>query len=231
MSCQGRWWSHWPWRCSRNVWMLCWGTWFSEKYWWWVDGRTGWSCGSFPTFVILWFYVNGTILLCEYCLSESSYMSIDRRATAKVMPPMLWCWPARSEVDIGGMLVEAEHPHQYPITLCGCATVGSRGTIWQNGVWHGSAWGAKVCQWVPPCSKNGIHWHSWMLAVHWWRLNSGCEHSEAEWYILAVATVTVVTFAGADVYKYGMQVPVHHWWSCKANAELTVVVMLKNSVL
>ena len=50
------WWSHWPWRCSRNVWMLCWGTWFSENYWWWVDGWTGWSCGSLPTLVILWFY-------------------------------------------------------------------------------------------------------------------------------------------------------------------------------
>jgi len=56
MGCLGRWWSHRPWRCSRNVWTLCWGTWFSEKYWWWVDGWTGWSCGSFPTLVILWFY-------------------------------------------------------------------------------------------------------------------------------------------------------------------------------
>ena len=56
MGCPGRWWSHWPWRCSRNVWMLCWGTWFSENHWWWVNGRTGWSCGSFPTFVILWSY-------------------------------------------------------------------------------------------------------------------------------------------------------------------------------
>jgi len=50
-----RWWSHCPWRCSRNVWTLCWGTWFNENYWWWVDGWTGWSRGSFPTLVILWF--------------------------------------------------------------------------------------------------------------------------------------------------------------------------------
>jgi len=55
-SCPGRWWSHQPWRCSRNVWTWCWGTWFRENYWWWVDGWTGWSCGSFPTLVILWFY-------------------------------------------------------------------------------------------------------------------------------------------------------------------------------
>ena len=29
MGCPERWWSHRPWRCSKNVWMLCWGTWFS----------------------------------------------------------------------------------------------------------------------------------------------------------------------------------------------------------
>jgi len=54
MGCPERWWSHWPWRCSRIVWTLCWGTWFSENYWWWVDGWTGWSRGSFPALVILW---------------------------------------------------------------------------------------------------------------------------------------------------------------------------------
>jgi len=57
MGCSERWWSHRPWRCSKNVWMLCWGTWFSENHWWWVNDWTGWSCGSFPTLVILWFYV------------------------------------------------------------------------------------------------------------------------------------------------------------------------------
>ena len=56
MSCPERWWSQWPWRCSRNVWMLCWRTWFSENHWWKVNGWTGWSCGSFPTLPILWFY-------------------------------------------------------------------------------------------------------------------------------------------------------------------------------
>jgi len=56
MGCPERWWSHQPWRCSRNVWPLCWGTRFSENCCWWVDGWTGQSCGSFPTLVILWFY-------------------------------------------------------------------------------------------------------------------------------------------------------------------------------
>ena len=36
--------------------MLCWGTWFSENHWWRANGWTGWSCGSFPTLAILWFY-------------------------------------------------------------------------------------------------------------------------------------------------------------------------------
>ena len=40
MGCSERWWSHRPWRCSRNVWMLCWETWFSENHWWWVNGWT-----------------------------------------------------------------------------------------------------------------------------------------------------------------------------------------------
>ena len=51
-----RWWSHRAWWCSKSVWMLCWGTWFSENHWWRVDGWTGWSCGSFPTLAIPWFY-------------------------------------------------------------------------------------------------------------------------------------------------------------------------------
>jgi len=56
MGCPERLWSHQPWRCSRNVWTLCRGTWFSENCWWWVDGGMGWSWGAFPTLVILWLF-------------------------------------------------------------------------------------------------------------------------------------------------------------------------------
>jgi len=42
--------------CSKSIWMLCWGTWFSGNHWWRANGWTGWSCGSFPTLAILWFY-------------------------------------------------------------------------------------------------------------------------------------------------------------------------------
>jgi len=53
-----RWWSHRVWWCSKSVWMLCWGTWFSERHWLWANGWTGWSCGSFPTLAILWLCLN-----------------------------------------------------------------------------------------------------------------------------------------------------------------------------
>lgn len=35
--------------------LLCWGTWFSENHWGWVNVWAGWSSRSFPTLVILWF--------------------------------------------------------------------------------------------------------------------------------------------------------------------------------
>ena len=31
MGCSGRWWSHWPWRCSKKVWMLYWRTWEQKR--------------------------------------------------------------------------------------------------------------------------------------------------------------------------------------------------------
>ena len=101
------------------------------------------------------------------------------RAALKIMLPILFCWPTTSEADGGGMTVEVEPSHQYSITCCCHVTDGSRGAVWQNGVWHGSADEAKVCQWIPPCAKNCTHWHSWMLAECLCRLNCGCDYSEA----------------------------------------------------
>ena len=63
MGCPERWWSHRAWRRSKSIWMLCWGTWFSENHRWRVNAWTGWSCGSFPPLAILWFY--GSVL--EMC--------------------------------------------------------------------------------------------------------------------------------------------------------------------
>ena len=140
------------------------------------------------------------------------------RAALKVMPPILFFWPTTSEADVGGMAVEVEPSHQYSITFCCCVTDGSRGAVWQNGVWHGSAYEAKVCHWIPPCRKNGTHWHSLMLAEHLWRPNSGCEHSEVvggafqQWW-----QQQWVTSTGAGFDEHGMQALVHCWWKCIAN--------------
>jgi len=51
------------------------------------------------------------------------------RATVKVTRPILLCWPATSEMDVGGMAVEAERSQQYSVTLCYCAIDGSRGAV------------------------------------------------------------------------------------------------------
>ena len=100
------------------------------------------------------------------------------RAALKVIPPISLCWLTTSEVNTGGMAVKVEPTHQYSITCCCRVTDGSREAVWQNGIWHGSAYGAKMWHWIPPCRKNGTHWHSSMLAESLWRPNSGCEHSE-----------------------------------------------------
>ena len=94
------------------------------------------------------------------------------------MPPILLCWPTTSEVDAGSVLVELEISHQYSITFRCCVTDGNRGAVWRNGLWHGSAYKAKVCHWIPPCGKNGPLWHSLTHAESLWRPNSGCERSE-----------------------------------------------------
>ena len=97
----------------------------------------------------------------------------------KVMPPILWCWPTMSEVAVGGMAAEVEPSHQYSLTCCCWVTDGSRGAVWHNDIWHGSADEAKRCHWIPPLRKNGTHRHSSMLGEHLWKPNSGCEHTEA----------------------------------------------------
>ena len=75
--------------------------------------------------------------------------------------------------------VEVEPSCQYSITFCYHATDGSRGEVWQNGIWHGSVYEAEVWDWLPPSGGECINWHSLTFAELSWRPNSGCEHSEA----------------------------------------------------
>ena len=51
------------------------------------------------------------------------------RAALTVMSPMLLSWPMMSEADVGGMAIEVEPSHQYPITFCCRATDGSTGVV------------------------------------------------------------------------------------------------------
>ena len=84
------------------------------------------------------------------------------------LPPTLLYWPTMSEVDVCGVAVEAEPFHQCSITLCCCATDGSRGALWQNGVWHGSVYAVCVfsMHWIPPCGMASIAIHSYLLNVY-----------------------------------------------------------------
>jgi len=50
------------------------------------------------------------------------------------MPPTLLNCPATSEADVGGMAVEVEPSHQYPVTFCCCVIDGSRGAVCQKDV-------------------------------------------------------------------------------------------------
>ena len=59
--------------------------------------------------------------------------------------------------------------HQYSIVFCCCATDGSRGVVWQNGIWHGSTQSKDVPLNFSMQEKNGTHWNSLILAACLWR--------------------------------------------------------------
>jgi len=96
-------------------------------------------------------------------------------AALKVTPLILFFWLMTSEAAAGGMAVEVKPSCQYATAFCCHVTDSSRGAVWQNAIWHGGSSEAKFCQWIPPCGKK---WYSTTLGEHFWRPNSGCEHSE-----------------------------------------------------
>ena len=61
-------------------------------------------------------------------LFKQGYVTL-LRACPKVTSPILLCQPTISEVDFGGMAVEAEPSCQYSITFCCYVTDGSRGAV------------------------------------------------------------------------------------------------------
>lgn len=40
--------------------------------------------------------------------------------------------------------------HQYSVKLCCCVIQASRRAVWQNDVWHGCVYEAKIWNWIPP---------------------------------------------------------------------------------
>ena len=156
---------------------------------------------------------------------------ICMRAALRVMPPILLCWPTTSEANAGGMAVHTESSHQYSIT-CRChVTDGSRGVVWHNGAWHGSAYEAKVRHWIPPRGKMApIDIHQHLLNIYG---DQKVDESTVRdgWSVSAVATeiwkTDYILEGHTDFYKLGMQLLL----ISGENAELMVVTMLKNSIL
>ena len=109
-----------------------------------------------------------------------------------------------------------DQAHPNPITFCCHVTDGSRAAVWQNGVWYGSEYEAKVWNSIAPCRKSCAYQHSLMLAECLWKPHNRWEHSEAghgvfqQWWWW-------VTSAGAYSDEGSMQALVHCWWRCTAN--------------
>lgn len=56
-------------------------------------------------------------------------VTLNARATPKVMPPIFLCWPMTLEADEGGVAVDVELSYQRSIKFCCRVTDGSRGAI------------------------------------------------------------------------------------------------------
>jgi len=77
---------------------------------------------------------SGCLIISRTRITESVHKERKRRASPKVTPPILLCWPTISQVNVGGMAVEVEHSHQHSITCCCHVTDGSRKAVGQNGI-------------------------------------------------------------------------------------------------
>ena len=117
-------------------------------------------------------FPNGEAALCKFDLSVAHILgckfsildiSVNWNCPHKDQPKVLQITDKLVLLTGSSMAVEVEPSHQYSITCCCRVTDGSRGAVWQNGIWHGSASEAKVENWIPPCDKNSTHWHSSVL--------------------------------------------------------------------
>ena len=132
------------------------------------------------------------------------------KTTLKVMPPIFWCCPTTSEADVGVMAAEAELSHHHPITSCCCVTTAAVGQS-DRTVPATEAWMKRrgVTEFLHKEKK----WHPLTLAEHWWRANSGHEHSEGVSGAFQQQQQQV-TSADAHICKHSMQALVHPWQKC-----------------
>ena len=145
-------------------------------------------------------------------LQGSTYFTT---AVPKVMPSILLCWPAVSEVDVGGMAAEVEPPHKHSVTA-----------MWQMAAEEQSDKMASdmevhmkqkyMAEFLHTEKK---HQHPMTLINTCWTFMESKEWMWAPWGggWCVSALVTDVTSAGADLYEGGMQALAHHWWECTAN--------------
>ena len=137
-----------------------------------VPAPGNWDWGQLLSTVSIWGQVLRGLTL--YII-----VIIHTMAAPKLMPPFIvLTYNIRGRCWWYGSRVWTFPPTFHSIPFCCCVTDGSRGAVWQNGVWHRSMDEAKVCHWIPPCRKNGNYWHPLTLAEHLWRPTSGCEHND-----------------------------------------------------
>ena len=124
------------------------------------------------------------------------------RAAPKVMPPILWCQPMTSEVDVGGMAAGAEPSPQHPIPHCCCVTDGSRGQadrmVSHTGV-RIERWGRIVLLYEERMAPTGIHWCLWIfMKTNQWMW--------AQWKLDFMGNVCLATMLTQ-----------RQWWECTAH--------------
>ena len=167
-------------------------------------------------------------IICHTLRSKSivvhAYVIENKRA-------VLLCWPIISEVDVGGTSVEIEHTYQYSITFYCHLTYGSKGAVWQTGIWHGSEYEAKVWNWIPPLENNGTHWHCRaLMETRQWMWAQWIDG----WCISAVATRTMGHLHWCRFFTSGtVLVKLHSlwWWLCWEIEFCSWEFVLSNSVL
>jgi len=99
------------------------------------------------------------------------------RATPKVIPPISLCWPTVLEADVDGNHSQGWTFPPIFCSFCCCVIDGSRGAVWQNNVWHGSVYVAKVCLHSSIWKK----WHPLAFIDAFWTFLEAKEWMWAQW--------------------------------------------------